>query len=91
MTENKATLTKILTYHVVAGKFTYDGIAKAIKMGKGTATLTTLSGGKLMAMMNGPRNIVVKDEMGGISTISTYDVMQSNGVIHVINSVLMPK
>lgn len=89
--ENKATLTKVLTYHVVAGKYDYKAISAAIKKGHGSATLTTLSGGKLTAMMNGPINVVVKDEMGGISTISTYDVIQSNGVIHVVNNVLLPK
>ncbi len=88
--ENKATLTKILTYHVVAGNMTSAKIKAAIKAGKGTATLKTVSGGTLTAMMNGPENIVLKDEKGGISTISTYDVIQSNGVIHVIDSVLMP-
>jgi uncharacterized surface protein with fasciclin (FAS1) repeats len=76
---------------VVAGKWTYDSIAKAIKAGHGTATLKTLSGHQLWAMWNGPKNIVVKDEAGGIANITTYDVMQSNGVIHVINKVLMPK
>ncbi|MBT9392302.1 fasciclin domain-containing protein [Hymenobacter sp. NST-14] len=88
--ENKATLTSILTYHVVAGNMTADKIMAAIKAGKGTATLKTVSGGTLKAMMNGPKNIVLQDEKGNLATISTYDVMQSNGVIHVINSVLMP-
>lgn len=91
MPEHKDILTKVLTYHVVAGKYDYKAISAAIKKGNGTASFTTLSGGKLMAMMNGPINIVLKDETGGIATISTYDVMQSNGVIHVINNVLMPK
>ena len=89
--ENKMTLTKVLTYHVVAGAWTYDSISKAIRAGGGSAELKTLSGGKLWAMWNGPRNIVLKDEMGGIASISTYDVMQSNGVIHVINKVMLPK
>ncbi|MBD2713539.1 fasciclin domain-containing protein [Microvirga sp. STR05] len=88
--ENKATLTKILTYHVVAGNMTADKIMAAIKAGKGTATLKTVSGGTLKAMMNGPKNVVLVDEKGGVSTISTYDVIQSNGVIHVIDKVLMP-
>ena len=88
--ENKATLTKILTYHVVAGNMTADKIMAAIKAGKGTATLKTVSGGTLKAMMNGPKNVVLQDEKGNISTISTYDVIQSNGVIHVIDKVLMP-
>ena len=89
MSENKAMLTSILTYHVVAGNWTYDKIGHAIAKGHGMATLTTLKGHKLMAMWNGPKNIVLKDEKGGIASISTYDVMQSNGVIHVINRVLM--
>jgi len=89
--ENKATLTKVLTYHVVAGRFDAKAIMKAIKQGGGMATLKTLSGGTLTAMMNGPMNVVLKDENGGIATISTYDVYQSNGVIHVLNSVLLQK
>jgi len=88
--ESKATLTKILTYHVVAGNMTADKLMAAIKAGKGTASLKTVSGGTLKAMMNGPKNIVLQDEKGNVSTISTYDVLQSNGVIHVIDSVLMP-
>ncbi|TGE17790.1 fasciclin domain-containing protein [Hymenobacter elongatus] len=89
--ENKATLTKILTYHVVAGNMTSDKIVAAIKAGKGTATLKTVSGGTLTATMNGPKNVVLSDEKGNTSCISTYDVTQSNGVIHVIDKVLMPK
>ena len=89
--ENKAALTQILTYHVVAGRMDAKAIERAIKHGKGTAEFKTVSGGKLTAMMNGSRNIVLKDEAGNVSTISTYDVYQSNGVIHVIDSVLMPK
>ena len=89
--ENKATLTKILTYHVVAGRMTSKDLVKAIKAGKGTATLKTVSGGTLTAMMKGPKTIELKDEKGGISTVTIADVMQSNGVIHVVNTVLMPK
>lgn len=89
--ENKATLTKVLTYHVVAGKMDFNAIAAEIKKGKGTATLKTVSGGKLMAMMNGMHNIQLKDEAGNVANISTYDVYQSNGVIHVIDKVLLPK
>jgi uncharacterized surface protein with fasciclin (FAS1) repeats len=89
--ENKATLTKILTYHVVAGRLDFKALAKLIRAGDGTAVLTTVSGGKLMAMMNGDRNIVLKDEKGGMANISIYDVYQSNGVIHVIDTVLMPE
>ena len=88
--ENKATLTKILTYHVVAGRMTSADLKKAIKAGKGKATLKTVSGGTLTAMMKG-KGIELKDEKGGISTVTIADVMQSNGVIHVVNTVLMPK
>ena len=87
----KGALTKVLTYHVVAGNWSASDIMKAIKRGKGTATLTTVSGGKLWAMQNGPLNVVLKDEKGAVASISTYDVRQSNGVIHVIERVLMPK
>ncbi len=89
--ENKATLAKVLTYHVVAGRYDFDAIAQAIKKGKGSATFTTVSGGKLTAMMNGSHNIMLKDENGGTANISTYDVYQSNGVIHVIDAVVLPK
>lgn len=87
---NKATLTKILTYHVVAGNWDAKAIMKAIKDGKGKATLKTVSGGTLTATMNGPMNVILWDEKGGMANISTYDVKQSNGVIHVIDTVLMP-
>jgi uncharacterized surface protein with fasciclin (FAS1) repeats len=90
MPENKATLTKILTYHVVSGKFNAKEIAMAIKKGKGMATFTTVSGGKLMASMKG-KNLILKDEMGGMSMVTIKDVNQSNGVIHVIDTVVMPK
>ncbi|MNK46602.1 Immunogenic protein MPT70 precursor [compost metagenome] len=89
--ESKATLTKILTYHVVPGKYDFKALAKEIKMHDGKATLPTASGGKLMFAMNGMHNIVVTDEGGNSANISTYDVYQSNGVINVIDSVLMPK
>jgi uncharacterized surface protein with fasciclin (FAS1) repeats len=85
----KATLTKVLTYHVVAGKWSSADLVKQIKKGKGTAELKTVSGGKLWAMMQG-KNIVLKDEKGGMSTVSQADVFQSNGVIHVIDTVVMP-
>lgn len=88
--ENKATLTKILTYHVVAGKMGSKEIAAAIKAGKGKAELTTVEGGKLWAWMEG-KNLMLKDEKGGTSKVTIKDVFQSNGVIHVIDTVLMPK
>lgn len=87
--ENKATLVKILTYHVVAGNMDSKAIAKAIKKGKGTATFTTVSGGKLMASMSG-KTLVLTDEKGGKSMVTIANVRQSNGIIHVVDTVLMP-
>jgi uncharacterized surface protein with fasciclin (FAS1) repeats len=87
--ENKQMLASVLTYHVVAGKMDADAIMKAIKKGKGKAVLTTVSGGKLTAMMNGERNVTLTDEKGNSSNISIFDVYQSNGVIHVIDTVVL--
>lgn len=87
--ENKATLTKILTYHVVAGSLDSKAIGKAIKAGKGKAELTTVSGGKLWASMDG-KSLILTDEKGGRSLVTIADVRQSNGVIHVIDTVAMP-
>ena len=87
--ENKATLTKILTYHVVAGKFDSKSIVAAIKKGNGKAEFTTVAGGKLWAMLDG-KNVVLKDEKGGMATVTIADVRQSNGIIHVIDSVVIP-
>ena len=89
--ENKPMLTKVLTYHVVPGRLTARELEKLIAQGKGTAELTTASGGKLWLMKNGERNITIKDEAGDTADISIYDVMQSNGVIHSVDRVLMPK
>jgi uncharacterized surface protein with fasciclin (FAS1) repeats len=88
--ENKEMLTKVLTYHVVAGKMGSKEIAAAIKAGGGKAELTTVQGGKLWAWMDG-KKLMLKDEKGGTSTVTIADVFQSNGVIHVIDTVLMPK
>lgn len=87
--ENKASLTKVLTYHVVAGKYDFKTLSAMLK--KGQNSLKTVSGGTLYFMMNGPRNIVVKDENGNTANINTYDVYQSNGVIQSVDSVLLPK
>ena len=87
--ENKAVLTKVLTYHVIAGNYDSRAIAKAIKAGNGKAEFTTVAGGKLWAMMDG-NSLVLMDEKGGRSRVTIADVRQSNGVIHVIDSVLMP-
>ncbi|MBS1654717.1 MAG: fasciclin domain-containing protein [Bacteroidetes bacterium] len=88
--ENKIKLTGILTYHVVAGKLDAKALAAKIKAGGGTAELTTVAGGKLWVMMKG-KNIVLKDEAGNMAMVTIKDVYQSNGVIHVIDHVLMPK
>ncbi|WP_349264076.1 fasciclin domain-containing protein [Longimicrobium sp.] len=89
--KNKAALTKVLTYHVVPGRVTAADLMRMIREGHGTATLRTASGGTLTAVMNGPANVVIRDETGGVATISTYDVLQRNGVIHVVNRVLLPR
>ena len=88
--ESKDMLTSVLTYHVIPGKLDSDAIAKAIKAGKGKAELKTVNGSTLWAIMNGPKNVILQDEKGNIANISTYDVYQSNGVIHVIDAVVMP-
>lgn len=88
--EARATLTKVLTYHVVSGNLDARAIMAAVTRGGGTAEFTTVSGGKLWARMNGPMNVVIRDEKGQWASISTYDVRQSNGVIHVIDRVLLP-
>ena len=87
--ENKDTLTKVLTYHVVAGKMSSKDLWKAIKAGNGTASLKTVSGGTLKATMQG-KSIILTDEKGGMSKVTIADVNQSNGVIHVVDSVLLP-
>lgn len=88
--ENKAKLTKILTYHVVPGTYSTTQLRAMILQGNGTATLTTVSGGKLWLMMNGTSNITVKDEKGDIADITIADVRQSNGIIQVVDHVLLP-
>ncbi|PQJ81379.1 fasciclin domain-containing protein [Polaribacter glomeratus] len=88
--ENKATLTSILTYHVVAGKFDAAAVVVAIKANNGAFTVTTVQGGKLVAsLMDG--KVMLKDEKGNMSTVVIADVAASNGVIHAIDSVVMPK
>ena len=80
---------KILTYHVVAGNADSKSILKAIKKGGGKAEFKTVSGGTLTALLEGS-NVVLMDEKGGKSIVTTADVRQSNGVIHVIDSVVLP-
>ncbi len=87
--ENKATLTKILTYHVVAGRLGSKQIAAKIKAGHGKAEFKTVEGGTLTAMMKGGK-LVLTDEKGGTSTVTIANVFQKNGVIHVVDTVLMP-
>ena len=88
--ENKAALTKVLTYHVVAGKMDSAALTKAIDAGGGKATLTEVSGGTLTATRSGTM-IMLSDESGGMAHVTIPDVVQSNGVIHVVDKVLLPK
>jgi uncharacterized surface protein with fasciclin (FAS1) repeats len=89
--EYKAMLTRVLTYHVVPGTYDSNKLRSLILEGNGTATLNTVSGGKLWLMMNGSTNITVKDEKGDIADITISDVRQSNGVIQVVDHVLHPR
>lgn len=88
--ENKDQLTAVLTYHVVPGNLSSAAIKEQIQANGGKVEVKTAQGGTLTAMMNGPTNIVVKDAKGNVANITTYDVNQSNGVIHVIDTVLLP-
>ena len=87
--ENKGTLTTILTYHVVPGRVTSMDLVKKIKAGKGKAVLTTVQGEPLTASLMGKR-VMLTDAKGGKSMVTIANVMQSNGVIHVVDTVLMP-
>ena len=87
--ENKATLTKVLTYHVVAGKMDAATLMAAIKAGGGKAWLKTVAGGSLTASMSGG-HVMITDEKGDVATVTIADVIQSNGVIHVIDKVMLP-
>ena len=88
--ENKAMLTKILTYHVVAGHLTGADLQRMIASGGGKATLTTVEGEPLTVSDGDMGHLVLTDAKGGMSTITIANVMQSNGVIHVVDTVLMP-
>lgn len=88
--ENKAKLTGILTYHVVAGSLDAKAVIAAIKKGKGKAVLTTVAGGKLTAAIENGK-VVITDENGGKATVTATDLKASNGIVHVIDAVLMPK
>ena len=87
---NKPTLTKVLTYHVVAGKWDAAALSKMIADGKDMASIKTVAGGTLTAKASGP-SIMLTDEKGGAANVTIADVYQSNGVIHVIDKVLLPK
>jgi len=87
--ESKPTLTKVLTYHVVAGKYDAAALSKMIADGKGMASLKTVAGGTLIAKASG-NAVMVTDEKGGTATVTIADVYQSNGVIHVVDKVLLP-
>jgi uncharacterized surface protein with fasciclin (FAS1) repeats len=87
--ENRATLQSILTYHVVPGRMTAADLMAAIRAGGGRARLTTAQGGTLTAQMMGDR-IMLIDAKGGMSHVTQANVMQSNGVIHVVDTVVMP-
>jgi uncharacterized surface protein with fasciclin (FAS1) repeats len=87
--ENKGALTTILTYHVLAGKLDAKELSRLIKAGNGKAALKTIAGGKLWASMKGNK-IILTDEKGGMATVTISNVYQSNGVIHVIDHVVLP-
>ena len=87
--ENKSTLTEVLIYHVVPGKLGSKELMELIKMGNGKATLKTVQGATLTFMMKG-KDLMIMDAKGGTAKVTIKDVNQSNGVIHVINKVLMP-
>jgi uncharacterized surface protein with fasciclin (FAS1) repeats len=84
------TLTKILTYHVVPGRLTAASLMKSVKAGGGMAHLKTVEGEELMVKQDGPGKLSVTDAKGDVSWITTADVLQSNGVIHVVDTVLLP-
>lgn len=90
MKENKPALTGVLTYHVVAGKYNASDLAKLIKNGNGKAELKTVAGKNIWIYMEG-KKIAIKDESGDVAYVTIKDVNQSNGVIHVIDHVLLPK
>jgi uncharacterized surface protein with fasciclin (FAS1) repeats len=87
--ENKPMLTQVLTYHVVPGRVDAAALAQQIRIGGGKAMLRTASGGTLVATMRG-NDVVIWDEKGNSAVVTTSDVYQSNGVIHVVDKVLMP-
>ncbi|HSZ67873.1 MAG TPA: fasciclin domain-containing protein [Xanthobacteraceae bacterium] len=88
--ENKATLTKVLTYHVVPGRLTAVSLMKSVKDGEGEAHLKTVAGEDLTVKQAGPGKLTVTDAKGDVANVTIADVLQSNGVIHVVDTVLLP-
>ncbi len=88
--ENKGTLTKVLTYHVVPGRMTGLDLMKAVKDGEGEAKLKTVAGDWIVVKQAGPGKLTVTDDKGDVAMVTIADVLQSNGVIHVIDTVLLP-
>jgi uncharacterized surface protein with fasciclin (FAS1) repeats len=88
--ENKATLVKILTYHVVPGRMTAVALMKAVRDGEGEAHLKTVAGEDLIVKQAGPGKLTVTDSKGDVAMVTIADVLQSNGVIHVVDTVLLP-
>jgi uncharacterized surface protein with fasciclin (FAS1) repeats len=88
--ENKGTLTTVLTYHVVPGRLTAANLMKAVKDGGGQAKFKTVAGGELTVTSPSAGRLTITDAKGGASSVTISDVLQSNGVIHVVNSVLLP-
>ena len=88
--ENKGTLTTVLTYHVVPGRLTAVNLMKAVKDGNGEAKLKTVAGGEIIVKSPSAGKLTITDAKGGTSTVTIGDVLQSNGVIHVVDTVLLP-
>jgi uncharacterized surface protein with fasciclin (FAS1) repeats len=88
--ENKATLVKVLTYHVVPGRMTALNLMKAVKTGEGEAHLKTVAGEDLTVKQAGPGKLTITDAKGDVANVTIADVLQSNGVIHVVDTVLLP-
>ena len=88
--ENKATLVKVLTYHVVPGRMTAVNLMKAVKEGEGAAKLKTVAGEEIWVKQAGPGKLTITDAKGDVAMVTIADVLQSNGVIHVIDTVLLP-
>jgi uncharacterized surface protein with fasciclin (FAS1) repeats len=88
--ENKDTLVKVLTYHVVPGRMTAVNLMKAVKDGEGAAKLKTVAGEEIWVKQAGPGKLTITDSKGDVAMVTIADVLQSNGVIHVIDTVLLP-